>query len=62
MWTGVLPLSNRIVHCGCIHDLEKYCEILNEKLGDCSIENDGIIVWQCQFYRCNVYENNVVEG
>lgn len=43
MHTEVLLISNRIVHFGCIHNLEKECIILNEKLGDCSIEDEGII-------------------
>jgi hypothetical protein len=56
MHTGILPLSNRIVHCGCIHNLEDECDVLNNQLGDCMLEMDDIIRWVCPFYRCNVYE------
>jgi hypothetical protein len=57
MITGELPLSHLIAHYGCIHNLERECSILNEVLGDCSIEDNDLIVWQCKFYRCNVYTN-----
>ena len=36
---------------GCIHKLENECSILNEKLGDCGIQDDitNITLWRCPF-------------
>lgn len=56
MNTLILPLSKNIIHCGCIHNLEKECKILNEILGDCMIEDENLIKWKCKFYRSNIYE------
>jgi hypothetical protein len=58
MHTGVLPISHRIVHYGCIHNLEDECDVLNNQLGDCMIEIDNIIGWRCPFYKCNVYDES----
>lgn len=57
MHTGRLPLTGRVVHYGCIHNLEKDCDILNLEIGDCVLDIDDKIVWRCPYYRCNVYED-----
>jgi hypothetical protein len=51
-------INNLRITYGCIHNLESECIIVNEKLGDCGIQDDitNITVWKCPFYFSRIDE------
>lgn len=52
-------IINRLrITCGCIHNLENECKIVNEELGDCSIQDDftNRTLWRCPYYFSRIDE------
>ena len=42
----------------CKENKQESCKVLNEDLGSCEIEEDGIVVWRCHnFEGCEEVED-----
>jgi len=46
-----------IIH-GCIHKLEHECDVLNVQLGDCTLECENRVVWQCPYFYLKIININ----